>query len=549
VRENDILRPVACLRGFRCLVVALVVIAPALFGQAPSGVSPVRPCDVVLIGSPAEDRARIAEIIGKVGTGGALIRSASRSWSACADSGARLAWVGPDVRVVDNASIPVSMNEGSLWAGGGLSEAVTAGAALRLGIVSGMLVPEFDHSQNAPFNTIASTTPGRSPYASPYHDGPSSIDLPTRFGNAPLTSVSGGQSALWITAGPVAAGVATENEWWGPGIENAIIMSNNAPGIPHAFLRTAHGVETPLGVFNANWFVGGLTDSRFFAEDSIESKRFLSGAVATFTPASDSTLTLGAARVVYGAINQWTSLASHAPAVFTHWSDIRDSAGTPNPADQLTSLFGRWVFPETGAEVYVEWARFLLPSSIRDMLIDPQQTQGYTLGFQVVRPVWGGLFRTQAEATDLEQTPPSRAGDTLSFYTSSAVPAGYTERGEVIGAAIGPGGSSQWIALDFIRPRWQFGVDFQRIRWDNDEYYLAPTGFSFFSQDVSIAVGLRASAIVMGQTIDLELGDGTRFNYLFQNLTGGFGAAHANDESLRTIRIRVTSAFPAWPSG
>src|SRR3989442_8994017 len=79
---------------------------------------------------------------------------------------------------------------------------------------------------------------GRSSFSTPWHVGAYSIDLPLRFGDRGFWKVDPGQSTLGADLGPVVAGLSTENEWWGPRIQNALVMSNNAAGIPRAFLPT-----------------------------------------------------------------------------------------------------------------------------------------------------------------------------------------------------------------------------------------------------------------------------------------------------------------------
>ena len=83
-------------------------------------------------------------------------------------------------------------------------------------------------------------------------------------------------------------------------------------------------------------------------------------------------------------------------------------------------------------------------------------------------------LRLQLEFTNLEQSGAPPGPTWPDFYSGLSVPQGYTQRGQVIGAAIGPGASSQWLAADYIRKRWQAGAYVSRIRWDNDALYRQP---------------------------------------------------------------------------
>jgi len=496
----------------------------------------------VLLGSPLEDRLRLAQILGRRTLAGSLIRSPSASHVFADSSTTSLRWsiVDPVFEGTWNSQIPFSINDGSLWAGRGFSSLMTVGVRANLGPLRVLLAPEFMYSENKSFPLPPSGIPGRSDYAALYHAGPVSIDMPFRFGADPFTVVDLGQSAIWMPLGAFDVGAATENQWWGPGIQNALVMSDNAPGIPSAFVRTNRPLHTAIGDVEAKLIAGGLTESLYFDRDSSNDHRSISGVVATFAPRVEPTLSFGIARAVYSPAPTSQDIATHALDALVRGGTKRpDSTRTGTQAfDQLFSLFARWVFPQDGFEVYGEWARMLPPSSLRQFLVNPQYTQGYTVGMQFAGDVQRDvLLRLQAEVTFLDQTPPSRAGDTLTFYTSRAVPQGYTQRGQLIGAAIGPGGSSQFLALDYMPRWWDVGMFAQRIRWDEDVYYTQPTGFAYFSHDVTALAGVRGTVRVFGSELHAEYSVAARVNFLFQNLRGGFGPERSND--FRNVSLRL----------
>ncbi|MDP3769117.1 MAG: capsule assembly Wzi family protein, partial [Dehalococcoidia bacterium] len=209
-------------------------------------------------------------------------------------------WLYPEVRSVWNSAIAFSLNDGAMWAGHGASVLVRAGVRAGFGPVQIVLAPELTYSENRPFEVLPGREPGRSTYSSPWHIGTESADLPLRLGDQPWRIVGLGQSSLTVSTGPVAVGASTENQWWGPGIRNAIVMSNNAPGIPHLFLRTTRPLRTPLGALEARWIIGGLTESLYFDTLASNDLRSLSGLVMTLRPGGARGLTVGVARTVYG---------------------------------------------------------------------------------------------------------------------------------------------------------------------------------------------------------------------------------------------------------
>jgi hypothetical protein len=501
-----------------------------------------RVTNTVLLGSPDEDRLRLEQIRGRRTLSGSLIRSASSSnvFRDSSTAGFRWSIINPAVDARWNSQIPFSIDDGSLWAGRGISSRVTAGVRANLGPLRVQVAPEFMYSENRPFPLPPSGIPGRSDYAAPYHSGPVSIDLPVRFGSEPFTVFDLGQSAIWASLAMIDVGAATENQWWGPGIQNALVMSDNAPGIPHAFVRTNRPLRTDFGDFEAKLIAGALTESLYFDRDSTNDRRSISGVVATFSPRVEPNFSFGLARAVYSPAPRTQDVTAHAFDALFRGSTMRpDSTHTgASTFDQLFSLFGRWVFPESGFEIYGEWARMLPPSSLRQLLVDPQYTEGYTVGMQVAGNVQrDALLRFQAEVSFLDQTPSSRAADTLTFYTSRDVPQGYTQRGQLIGASIGPGGSSQFLALDYMPRSWDIGIFAQRIRWDEDVYYRQPTGVAYFSHDVTALAGVRGTVRALGAELHAEYSVAARVNFLFQNVRGGFGPERENDFRNASLRL------------
>lgn len=476
-----------------------------------------------LVGGPGEERARLRQVLGEEeARGGFLLRSPSSRLPAPA-GGVRVRPVLPRAALVWNSDLPFSLNDGAMWAGRGRTAAVLAGVRVDAGPVRLVLAPQVWRTENEPFQVFPGRDSTRSPFSSPWYAGSRSADLPLRFGQEPVTQWDLGQSSLTVFAGPVAAGAATENQWWGPGIRNAIVLSNHAAGVPHLFLRTARPLRTPLGEVEARWIAGRLTQSVYFdtVPDADREGRALSGFAATLRPGGGG-LAVGVARVVYAS----GGVAEHAFDAFFRGGPDRpagDSVASEGP-EQITSLFARWVFPGDRAEVYAEWARSELPGSLGDFVSAPHHSQGYTLGLQWARPVSGGAIRLQGEASYLEQSATSRYRRVPTFYASASVPQGYTQRGQVLGAAIGPGSSSQWAAGDYVGARWSAGLFLGRIRWEDDAHnLLAPPSFPFllrkraYSHDVSVLGGLRGGVRLAGYEVGAEVTLQRRYNYLFQN--------------------------------
>jgi hypothetical protein len=501
----------------------------------------------VFIGSVAEDRARLDQLRGLQPSSGWLVRTPSLMSSPRPGGFAitvprvctvEVAPVPVTTTLTWNSDIPFARNDGGVWAGRGTTIAVAGGVRGRCGMLRAQFVPEGWHARNANFQVLPSGNPNRSDFANPFHSIPqSAADLPLRFGARPISTLQPGQTSVSAVIGPIELGWSMESQWWGPGIRNALVMSNNAVGIPSYFLGTPSAVRTRAGALSARWIAGYLTESPFYERQTRGFERPLSGLVITLAPAVDSNLTIGAARVVYRRLAESTVIPTHAFDAVTRWT-MRKEEGN-NSSDQLTSVFARWVFPASGLETYAEVARVILPS-LRQLLIMPQYSQGYTLGLQWLSSVETGTsWRTQLEVTNLEMVRLSRTLSPPSFYTSPTVLQGYTQRGRVIGATIGPGSQSQWFALDRVTPRWSGGIFGGRIRWDHDEYFPQPSGLSIYGFDVSLYAGLRAT--YSGRYFDYsgELLTERRMNYLFQSAVFGFGDDRTFDVHNVSLRLSL----------
>jgi len=489
------------------------------------------------IGTLAADRARVRQITGTPN---------DSTGSADSVTGVRPVW--PTVRFTWNSDLPSGGNDAALWAGRGANLSLTGGARYRRRLTSGLLtvaiVPELDYSHNVPFSIFPGRQPGRSSFSSPWHIGQSSADLPLRFGDLPVKALGLGQSSVTFAMNRVAFGASASNEWWGPALRNTLLLSNNAAGVPRLFARTSRPVRTRFGDFEGRAIIGALTESPYFDYDPGNDVRSLSGVLVTYRPAIDTGLTIGLSRLVMARASSSLGVIQHALDVVLYYEPIQSAADTGSTGqsyqsnDQLFSLFARWVFPASGFETYVEWSRMELPRSIGEYLEVPQSTQGYTIGLQYAQPHRNeSYFRLQGEVTYLEQTQVLPNRPPPDYYTGRAAPQGFTQRGQILGAAIGPGSSTQFIGMDWMARSWQAGAFAGRTRTENDAMYrlLSPT---VAQHDVTIFSGVRGGVRLPWTDVSGELTVGRRLNYLFQN--EGFLGIPINNVDIQNVTAAVT---------
>lgn len=546
-------------------VAALLLAAPVAAQEM------VRPAGGRPIGSYEEDRWRVGQLDGSAPTAGFLLRSLSSTLPAPAagDSAFRWSVVGPYRQLVHNSALPFSLNDGALWAGRGISGAVRAGVQLHWRRLHAVVAPELVASANGNYpvvtrflrgadtlyvyphqyadTTVFPNVPGRSPFASPFH-ARQSIDLPIRMGEYPLARLHPGQTALWVDLHRFQLGAGTENGWWGPALQNPLLLSNTAPGFAHAFLRTAAPWETPVGAVEGRWLVGTLRESDYFDYDARNDRRSISMLALTWQPRWHRDLTVGAARSVFGAVRSWDEALLNFNQVFRdvgmpNDKDSQDPSLEPG-LDQLFSVFFRWVMPRDGAEVYGEWGRYMQPRNLHELLEEPNQSQGYTVGLQWVGdPSWrAGRARFQGEFTFLQQDASFLHRYTASWYTSRAASQGYTNRGQMLGAGIGPGSSSQWLALDWMEPRWYGGLLVQRVRWLEDVHAQRWWGErrGWCEHDVSMLHGARAGAETRWGTFTAQFSQGWRVNTFFENHASGCPQNAGRNHWNRSLSVSIS---------
>lgn len=532
-------------------------IAPAAGAQAEADSAVRAGRDVALPGmlsSHTLDQARLAEAAGAPTRIPMMLRSLSAIISRTVPD-QRRGTLYPELQLVNNSAMPWSNNDGDLWAGRGTNIRLGGGVFARFGRVQLVIAPELTSMANDSFELRKPiierppTPPDRSQFALPWYVyGPYSVDMPTRFGNASTSRLSLGQSSILVGLSKIELGFANENEWWGPGISNALVLSNNAPGFPHYFLRTRRPLKTLVGEFDARWIVGGLTESEHFDTTESNNLRSLSAGAVTLRLKRPSGLTLGAARSVWGTSGGWGEIPLRWFEVFHLTRRQNNPAGDsllyPGGREQINSLFARWVFPEAGLEVYTEWGRTHLPRSLRDFLVAPNHTQAYTVGFQLRRPGWIGndSWRVHAENTSVEQSATFRDRPLGVWYTSNRVIQGYTNRGQPLGAAVGPGSSGQNVRIDYMRPAWSFGLEGGRIRYNEDVRSISDIQWfkRWCTHDVYLYWGARSSWWSRLGFAALDITLANRYNPWFQMQSGCPRGDAMHDIRNNTFRLTLS---------
>src|SRR5699024_2766778 len=183
----------------------------------------------------------------------------------------------------------------------------------------------------------------------------SSIDMPYRFGPDAYGGFDLGNSSARIHYKSIEIGAGTESLWWGPGVQYALIMSNNAAGVPHLFMGTREPLSLPLniGKVEFRWIWGWPRDSDYFILNN--EQRFLNALNFNYTPSFIPNLTVGLTRAFHQYIPEGGLSSSDFFDILQAFQKVKQEdtgdRGLNDAKNQLVSVYFRWVFPESNAEI------------------------------------------------------------------------------------------------------------------------------------------------------------------------------------------------------
>jgi hypothetical protein len=424
--------------------------------------------------------------------------------------------LAPGVEGIYNTTAPYGNNDGALWAGRGLTTDLKFGFGASAGPVSLVVAPEAFRAENRGFPLRQIASPGASPFADPYN--PKNIDEPQRFGDRSYQRFDPGQSTLRIAPGPVAFGFSTANEYWGPAVDNPVILGNNAAGFPHVFAGTSHPLDLWIATVHTRVIWGRLDQSSYSPLTQGDNRRFGTGLVGLVTVRGLPGLEVGVSRFYHERWPRGGPRGSDINLPFTlhNFAASRANLAGMDATNQLASVFARWVFPDAGIEAYGEFGREDFGTDINDVIAEPDHDAAYTVGVQRVWKRGGNrLVAFRAEAMDSRITHLVNVRRQTPMYVHSPVTQGHTQLGQVLGSPAGRGGGAIEFGVDMYDPRGQWTFEASRLfansvsRTDPDVYYAVTAQRLWFGRHADYWVALTPS-IELNRTPGVDAGN---FNF------------------------------------
>lgn len=368
-----------------------------------------------------------------------------------------------DGEIILNSAFPFGDNDGSVWAGKGLTTVIRGGFSAKWNGVALKIAPTIFRAENASFVLMSNNLPGKLQFA----DGqfPDVVDRPQRFGESAYQVIDPGQSSLILEGAGVAGGISTASQSWGPSERYQFILGNNAAGFAHVFVGSQQPLNVGVARIHARFMWGILEQSPFspvggpqYFESGVHSgrRRFTSGVVSTVLPNAVPGMEIGFARFFHSAWPENGLSAGDFTALFQNVFKKNLPKEAPLPGtdntqgvrdNQLFSLFTRWAPPGTGFEVYGEFGRDDHSFDIRDLLQEPDH--GGASRLLGIRKMWTTGYALRAETINYEAPQLTKFRPEGSVYLHYVLRQGHTQRGQPLGANTGMGsGSGAFVAVD-----------------------------------------------------------------------------------------------------
>lgn len=381
--------------------------------------------------------------------------------------------IDPNVSVYLNTAYASSMNDGALWQGNGISYEIKFGVEYLQPMFEIRFYPIIWGSQNSDFDIIPTNQ------SDGYGHYWGSLDNLQRYGSEPFYKFNLGQTDVrFVYKNYFTFGLSNENITLGSSKINPLLLSHNASGFLHIDYGTNGIVDTPIGGIEARIVNGMLQESDYFDENENNNEGFLNLMTIGYSPKFLRGFSIGLNLLYVKPFNNlelddFGSLFVLAKQIF---SGGRGSGLDPGSDDRdtMVSLNCDWSIPELGLNIYGEWGRTDFGLSFRDLIRAPEHTQAFTIGFnKILNRKKTGYFILGGELTTIGQSKNYLYTPGGSWYRHGWIgwTQGYTNRGQNLGASIGPGSNSQYIGLDYIFDNLRLGGFLQRITYDNDYFY------------------------------------------------------------------------------
>lgn len=391
-----------------------------------------------------------------------------------------------------NSHHPYGYNDGPMIPARGYQSLLSAGLYAKAGPLQLQLQPQYIYASNVHY------------------------EQNTQYGysnNKTYKKLFPGQSSISLNMSAISIGLSTQNLWWGPGVTSALLMSNNAPGFEHIYLKTRRPIKTPIGSFEFQLIGGRLQNDTSMPYENFHLKpnsnianngRYTNGYVLSYHPKWVPGLFLGINRSLNRYENEISKgtnsfFSKYLPILGKTLQKKNDWGDDTLNTDQLASFFIRWVMPKSKAEFYVEYGFNDYGANTRDYLMAPTHSSTHVIGFKKIKPLNKTSYLDfNVEITQLSQSPDAILRSAGNWYVHGQIRQGYTHYNQILGAGAGYAANKQIMSAIWVNGYTKLGILLERT--DRDPEYH---GNKWIDLSVGLLPQVKYKNYIIGGAVQL----------------------------------------------
>lgn len=446
----------------------------------------------------------------------------------------------------NNSLLPQGINDGNMFPARGWQERYSIGINVQWGLLDINYQPEKLSLQNSTQDYYAGNPDDGNFMFKYFGMVANNIDYFRQFGYEKIDTTSFGQSRIGLKNKYISFGYSTENMWWGPGKRNSLIFSNNAGGFRHYYLNSVEPIKSNIGSFEFSAITGTLDTSKYTDIDQ---------ELLNVCQPCKVFKNLDQRKIDAITINwrpKWV------PNLYLGYAFARQYyANTKNEFGQKYSFFSkdriqqimgtlmfRFSLPKDHAEFYGELG---LPDEAAypwKFFKDKNPRTGFIFGANKLVLIGRGksYLNLNIEFTQLQLMNPKNifnlsypfaGGLPNSWYLNTLIKQGWSNNGQLLGAAIGPGSNGQSFSFSWHKGYNKIGLFVERVAHNNDFYYsvyynpfVGGLGYGYYNKywvDINTKLELQLMPI--------------------KNILLSAGFANTNAMNYRWIRIEDGSLY------
>jgi hypothetical protein len=397
----------------------------------------------------------------------------------------RLENIKASIELQNNSNLPYGYNDGSMFPAIGLQKRVSFGFLVKNDFLEINFQPEFVQANNNKPTLFKGNPKDGNYWARYYLINTNYIDNYRQFGNNKINYNSLGQSRIGYRKNNHSIGFSNENIWWGPGVLNSLIFTNQAPGFKHLYYQTNKPILTKLGSVEYNVIAGRLNNILPNNQDDSLMRTIWPGGILNKKSANRLILSGILTLQPKPMPNLYIGLAFSS-------QNYMDTSLFKSKYQHIQTFMFRYIIPNDHAEFYGELG---YTNSILGFVLGGKKLFKYNnnryfeLGVEVTQ--LGIMDPRKIFVINNVYGPPQRN----SWYTNTSVLQGYTNNAQLLGAGIGPGSNAQTVYFNYKYRNSKIGLQLERINHNNDFYYyayLSKLGYSIYSSYyVDLNAGLK----------------------------------------------------------